>query len=505
MSNIQDSAEDGTLQRRIAGTMLPGFEGVELPAWVERRLREGMGGVCLFATNIGTPDQLRSLTAAIRRANPNAVIAIDEEGGDVTRLHHSTGSPFPGNAVLGRINDLQLTHDIAYRVGQELRVAGCTVTFAPDVDINSNPDNPVIGTRSFGVATDLVSAHSHAWVRGVQRAGIAASAKHFPGHGDTAQDSHLALPVIDRSLAQLHERELKPFRAAIEAGTQTIMTSHILLPQIDRDTPATFSSRILQGILREELGFEGVIVTDALDMAGASATTGIPEAAVRALVAGCDLLCIGTANSDEQMGEILDHVTEALRAGRLDATRLAEATRRLEALSRWGDSVLSEQDPEPVTVDTAAIINSFEVRDDVTLPRILDGGQRVHVVVCEGVPNIAVGPLPWGPQAELEALRATGSHPWPHLTLYTVWAREELPSFAEIGREDTVIVVGQNNHRHETNRAVIEGLRATRQNTLVVEMGWPSADRSYADVATFGASRLVGRALVEMLRGDNLP
>ena len=265
------------------------------------RLRDGLGGVCLFGPNIESAEQLRALNATLRAANPDAVIAIDEEGGDVTRLFYDRGAPFPGNAVLGRIDDVELTRRVAAAVGAALVATGCTLTFAPDVDVNSNPDNPVIGVRSFGADAELVARHTAAWVDGLQQTGVAASAKHFPGHGDTATDSHLALPVVDLPVETLRARELVPFRAAIAAGSRTIMTSHILLPQLDAEHPATFSARILQGLLRGELGFDGVIVTDALDMAGASGVHGIPEAAVRALAAGCDLLCIGTDNTDDQL------------------------------------------------------------------------------------------------------------------------------------------------------------------------------------------------------------
>src|SRR6201996_3008469 len=292
--------------------LLPGFDGFELPDWLEKRLRDGLGGVCLFSMNIESPEQLRALTAAIYAANPLALIAIDEEGGDVTRLHSAEGSPFPGNAILGRIDDVERTRAVATTVGEQLREAGVNLNFAPDVDINSNANNPVIGIRSFGADAALVARHSAAWVEGLQSTGVAASVKHFPGHGDTSTDSHLSLPVVDRSLDELRERELVPFVASVVAGTDTVMTSHILLPQVDPDNPATLSRPILQGLLRDELGFTGVIVSDALDMTGASGKTGIPIAAVRAIDAGVDLLCIGTRNTDEQMDEIEAEIARAL-------------------------------------------------------------------------------------------------------------------------------------------------------------------------------------------------
>ena len=214
-------------------TLLPGFAGTVLPSWLRERLRAGLGGVCLFAQNISSPAQLRALTDSIMADNPDAIIAVDEEGGDITRLYAAAGAPFPGNAVLGRLDDVGTTRDTAGAIGWSLRQASCTVNFAPCVDINSRSDNPVIGVRSFGSDAERVARHGAAWVAGLQSTGVAATAKHFPGHGDTAQDSHVSLPVVSRSLDELRRRELLPFAAAIDAGCRLIMTSHILLPQLD--------------------------------------------------------------------------------------------------------------------------------------------------------------------------------------------------------------------------------------------------------------------------------
>ncbi|HEY0237201.1 MAG TPA: glycoside hydrolase family 3 N-terminal domain-containing protein, partial [Friedmanniella sp.] len=155
----------GPTEPAVLPTLLPGFVGTELPDWLRRRLRDGLGGVCLFARNIADHDQLTALNADILAANPRAVIAVDEEGGDVTRLFADVGSPFPGNAVLGRLDDLAVTEAVATEVGRALRRTGCTLTFAPDVDVNNDPDNPVIGVRSFGADADRVARHGAAWVR----------------------------------------------------------------------------------------------------------------------------------------------------------------------------------------------------------------------------------------------------------------------------------------------------------------------------------------------------
>lgn len=467
---------------RSGAVLLPGFVGTELPEWLAARLRAGLGGVCLFAENIEDPAQLRRLTAAIRAANPDALIAIDEEGGDVSRLHAATGSPYPGNAVLGRLDDLALTASVGAAVAAELRAAGVNLNFAPDADINSNPDNPVIGVRSFGTDPELVARHTAAWVAAHEAQGVAVSAKHFPGHGDTAADSHHALPVVDLPLEVLQARELVPFHAAIDAGARTVMSSHILLPQLDADAPATFSRRILDGLLRGPsssggLGFAGVVVSDALDMTGASGDIGIPAAAVRALAGGCDLLCIGTRNTDEQLGEIEAAIESALASGALAAERLADAVARVEDLVRSLAGAPTAPAPEPYLSDPAHVASAFEVREGVAVP------PGARLLVLETTANVAVGEVPWG----LESVGVAGER---------LHEGDPLPA-----AEGPYLVVGKDNHRRAWTREVIDAARAAHPATVVVDMGWPGTDRAYADIATFGASLSVTEALRALLDG----
>lgn len=471
-------------------TLMPGFEGPVLPEWVERRLREGMGGVCLFGTNVHSPEQLRALTGAIHDANPHAVIAIDEEGGDVSRLYQSQGSPFPGNAILGRLDDVRLTERVGAQVGWELRAAGVDLTMAPDVDVNSNPLNPVIGVRSFGADADSAGRHGAAWTRGVQSTGIAACAKHFPGHGDTAQDSHVSLPTVTADAATVRARELAPFVEAIEAGTLTLMSSHILVPALDATAPATFSRPILRDLLRGELGFTGVVVSDALDMAGASGGRGIPAAAVLAIHGGCDFLCIGTANTDEQITAILAAFDEAIADGDLDAHDLESAVRRVQELGAALAAARAER-PLPGDLRAGSVLglDAARVRDAFVLTDAaaheLSEGRDVAWVRLEPAANIAVGASPWGPFAERIEPVATvrpGDDP--------------ADAVAAIPAGTLAVVVGKDNHRHAFARDAIDALRAAVP-TVAVDMGWPDASTGYADIATYGASRLVGEALLE--------
>ena len=512
----------------VLTTLLPGFAGTVLPMWLRDRLRAGLGGVCLYAQNISSPGQLRSLTEAIMAENPHAIIAMDEEGGDVTRLFAATGAPFPGNAVLGRLDDLDTTRDTAAAIGWSLRRAGCTVNFAPCVDINSRADNPVIGVRSFGSEGELVARHTRAWVVGLQSAGVAASAKHFPGHGDTVEDSHVSLPVVKRSLDELRQRELQPFAAAIDAGCRVVMTSHILLSQLDPDRPATMSRIILQDLLRGELRFSGVIVSDALDMAGASGSLGMEAAAVAALRAGCDLLCLGTENTDDQLAAIERAVTRALADGTLVDGRVSESISRVRGLAEDLEGARRAAGaPLPFAADWprdgAELIQTFDVQPGALVWRTT-ASDRYTVVRLEPDPNIAVGPTPWGPFAALrpepleglrpelvEGLRpevvegrrpelVEGVRAHPAFTAQSVWlVSPEQSALPHPQTERSVLVVGRDIHQHPFARDAVDRLRSEHADVLVVDMGWPSADRRYADLATFGASRLMGRVLLKWL------
>src|SRR3954453_1294456 len=196
-----------TLTRDALTVLQPGFTGTTAPDWLLCRLREGLASVGLFGHNTASPEQLTALTAQLRAERDDILVAIDEEGGDVTRLEVRTGSSFPGNHALGAVDDVELTREGALELGRRLAACGVNFNWAPSADVNSNPGNPVIGVRSFGATPDLVARHTAAYVTGLQSAGVAACTKHFPGHGDTAIDSHHALPRIDADVSVLHDRE----------------------------------------------------------------------------------------------------------------------------------------------------------------------------------------------------------------------------------------------------------------------------------------------------------
>ena len=290
------------LLRLVNGVIWPGFSGRTLPEWLDGALHDGLAGVVYFSQNIdpADPAQPARLSASVREANPLAVIGSDEEGGNVTRLESRLGSSIPGAAVLGRIDDARVTEAAGRAVGDLCRNAGINLVLAPVADVNTNPFNPVIGVRSFGDRPGPAGRHTAAMITGIQSAGVGACAKHFPGHGDTSTDSHLELPALRLTLDQIKAEHLPPFRAAITAGVKSVMTAHIVVPELG-PAPATLNPA--SGSLLRGLGFEGLQVTDALDMAAIRATTGSGRGAVLALLAGADLLCLGNpATSGDDVG-----------------------------------------------------------------------------------------------------------------------------------------------------------------------------------------------------------
>jgi beta-N-acetylhexosaminidase len=451
-----------SLDRLALAVQLPGFPGTSLGPAVARLFEEGLGGVCLFA---GNSPETGAVAHAIRELAPNAVVAIDEEGGDVTRLHAATGSPMLGHAALGVVDDVALTRRTAAAIGAELAAAGVTLNLGPVADVNSNPDNPVIGVRSFGATPELVARHVTAYVEGLQSTGVAACAKHFPGHGATHEDSHLSLPRVEASLDQLRERELLPFAAALEAGVAAVMTSHVVVTAVDSEQPATLSARVLS-LLRDDLRYDGPIVSDALDMAGASAGRGVPAAAVSALKAGCDLLCLGADKDVALVRAVQAAVVAAVRAGELSESRLVEAASRLGPLGRRTPGEAAQPDAGWQLAGARAAL-----RVDGELPDL------THAVVAriDTAPSIAVGDVPWGLPADVVLVVGDS-----------------------IAAARPVVLQVRDAYRHPAVLALIEGLG---RHAVVVEYGWPGPwSSSSARVCTFGASVPGREAVAEYLR-----
>jgi beta-N-acetylhexosaminidase len=472
---------DMSLERLVNATFLVPFPGAAAPRWVLEGLERGVSGVTLFAINGNVPGagELASLTGQLRGA-ADALVSIDEEGGDVTRLAHETGSPYPGSAALGALDDAGTTRRVYRSLGAELRGAGVNLDLAPSADINTADDNPIIGTRAFGSDPGLVARHVTAAVTGLQEAGVAACAKHFPGHGATSQDSHLEIPAVEADLPLLERRELVPFRAAIAAGVRSIMTAHLRVPALTGAAPATLAPAAITGLLRGTLGYDGVVVTDALDMRAASDAIGIPEAAVRALAAGADLLCLGSKEYEDSVVAIRERIMEAVREGRLAGERLEEAAARIAALKAW----LAV--PRTAGVDRAAGLEAARRAVRVTGSPSVD--EAPLVLELQTPSNIAVGPVPWG---------------------FSPWVRDRVPVDAETADADgllasatgrPLVVVVRDAHRYPGHRALVSALLCARPDAVLVEMGlpvWRPERATY--VATYGATRANARAAAEVI------
>jgi len=317
------------LRRHVGRLAIVGFSGSSVPVELRRLAAEfDLGGVIYFARNVVEPAQLAELSrevADLARHWP-FWISVDQEGGRVARLKRPF-TEWPPMVTLGRSGDEGLAERFATALGVELRAVGINLDYAPVLDIHTNPDNPVIGDRALADRADEVARLGAAIIRALQATGVAASGKHFPGHGDTSVDSHHALPVVEHGVARLHAVELVPFRAAIVAEVATIMTAHVLIPALDADRPASLSPRIIDQLLKRELGYGGVVLSDDLGMQAVSATRPLPTAMVEAVGAGCDAVLLCQSSPDEQAAA-LEAVVHAAEHGVLSEVRLADAFAR---------------------------------------------------------------------------------------------------------------------------------------------------------------------------------
>lgn len=551
---------DAGLARLADAVLIPPFPGHTPPRWMLAALQGGLAGVTLFGPNVADPEQIALLTAALRGATDEPVIAIDEEGGDVTRVTYWSGSPYPGNAALGAIDDPELTGRVHRAIGADLATLGINVDLAPCVDVLDEAENPAIGTRSFGADPALVARHAAAAVTGLQSAGVAATAKHFPGHGSTRADTHEVMAAISGDMAELRRRDLPPFSAAIAAGTAAIMPGHLRMPELTGDLPASLSAAAMTGLLRGELGFQGVIISDALEMRAVSGPFGIPEAAVMAITAGADLLCLGRDTGEEVYHAIVGALCEAARSGRLPAARLEDAAGRVARLRAWLAAARADQasGPAPASpvngtarpgaarpgaarpgaarpgarpgahpgVRSGAEPNGVPIGLQAARRAIRLTGERPSLtdpVIVEVEPrgNVAVGRAAWGlaPWAPMGSVRRVAATP---LAVAVAGAPDNVapvPIPLEEGEEPaeeataadlvtaaagrSLVLVVRDAHRSPATQQLVMSVLAERQDAVVVEMGlpvWrPPAGSCRAYVATYGAARASGQAAAEVL------
>ena len=383
------------IDEMVGQRLLLAFKGKErIPEeFVEALRRYKPAGITLFRPfNVDTPAQVRRLTAMLQETAraiglPPFLIAADQEGGQLMAIGEGT-TQLPGNMALGATGDPELARAAGEVLGTELRAMGINVNYAPCCDVNINPRNPVIGIRSFGEDPQQVSMMAAAMVEGIQSRGVAACAKHFPGHGDTAGDSHHGLPTLPHDLDRLQRVELPPFRAAVAVGAKLVMTGHLALPAIDGADapPATLSAGVLEGLLREQIGFQGVIVTDAMDMHAIPQGAALGQNAVRAVEAGADLLLVMSEPADQKC--IFDALIEAAARSPSTQEDYQPSLERIAALKRW----LASQPPAP-GLDVIGSLPHQAIADEIA--------QRSITLVCD---ETRLLPLRLGADARVAAV-----------------------------------------------------------------------------------------------------
>lgn len=356
---------DMTVEEKIGQLVLVGLEGTAIDETSRKLVKDlHVGGFILFKDNIESVDQSVKLLNDLKEANAaNPVplwLSIDEEGGRVTRFPEEYVK-LPSSGKVGSRGDLALTKRVGGLIAQKVAGLGLNMVFAPVLDIHSNPNNPVIGDRSFGTTAETVTQHGIASMKGIQEKGVVPVVKHFPGHGDTSVDSHLGLPVVEHDLKRLHEMELVPFQQAINEGADVVMVAHLLMKSIDPDTPSSYSKPVINDLLREELGFKGVVITDDMTMGAISGSTDVGEASVKSVVAGSNMVLIGHEYALEEA--VIQALTKAVRSGVIPEEMLNErvrATLELKHKYALSDDPVKAPDIKPLNQHTKAVLDQMK-------------------------------------------------------------------------------------------------------------------------------------------------
>jgi beta-N-acetylhexosaminidase len=495
-----ESSIDPAVAALADAILIPPFPGTIAPLWLLRALERGLAGVTFFGANV--IGNTSALTAALRAAAPvEPVIAVDEEGGDVTRVAYASGSPYPGNAALGAVDDVALTRAVYAAIGADLFRLGINTDLAPDADVLDLAGSTVVGTRSFGPDPALVARHVAAAVAGLQSSGVAACAKHFPGHGSTGDDSHLSLATVSGTLAEIRARDLPPFISAIAAGSLAIMPGHLRVPELTGSLPATLSPAAVTGLLRGELGFTGVVICDALEMKAASAVFGIPEAAVLAVTAGVDLLCLGRDTDEAMYHAVRAAIADAVASGRLAGGRLEEASSRVASLRARLATARGAQGSGAAAAGSGSGILAgpgVGAGDGVGLVAARRALRRsgpvpaalVDPLIVEVEPeeNIAAGRFTWGFE-RWAAVKRVDPAAGDGAAAGSILA-------ASAGRP---LVLAVRDARSVLGLVV--DVLAARPGAVVVEMGVPAwtPPPGTAYLATYGASRVCAQAAAEAL------
>lgn len=498
--------------KRIGQRFVVGFQGLTAPDYILEWLQTGrIGGVILFSRNVESPAQLASLTRSLHEASDTPIlIGIDQEGGMVARLTHAQGfTESPGAMALAAATDnLALTQRMSRILGDEMLALGINWTYAPVVDLSYNAENPTVGTRSFGRDAEAVGALAAQATQGFQAGGVMACAKHFPGLGNTSTDSHLDLPALDTPLDQLISEDLAPYRHVVDADIASIMTTHTIFNALDTEHPATLSETIIQRLLREELAYDGLVVTDCLEMHAITKHYGEGESAVRGLLAGIDLLLISHTRSHQETA--FTAVDNAVQEGRIPEATIASAHER----------IMRSKQRYPVSVDA---INADAVGTDEHLQASIEVA-KACITLHGDLPSFTdkrVALVEFGAFADssvMDNTQADGlathlAHKIDALTIATVHAIT--PDSAQIERAkqiiaecDVLILATRNAHVHEAQHTLAQALLVMAHKTVLVILRNPyDADVLSADtvISTFSPSAPSLVAVTDALLGAYQP
>lgn len=465
--------------RTILSTFSPGFGGAVVPEWIKPWLDNGLGSVTLFASNTPNFEATATLISELRSYNSDVLVAIDEEGGDVTRLFVREGSRYPTPALLGQCDDEELTFQSYHSMGTVLRQLGIDITYAPVADVVAFENNPIVGVRSFGMSTDVVTRHVAQAIKGLQDAGIGACVKHFPGHGAVLEDSHHDLPRIKLSLADYETQHILPFKNAIDNGVAAVMIGHLIAEALDPELPASLSPKVIGQYLRGTLGFKGLVVTDALDMGAIGGPTMIHDSGFKALLAGADLLCFsGMGDQSQFVSSSFDYIKSALENDKLSLTGLEESGQRI---AQWR-SKIPVRISKDESINFKDLIAGFEVTGSVELePGV------VNLVEIGTKPTIAAGDVSWGMHREL---RAVGI------------ACDIHASDAESLATKRLVVAFRDAYRDAPLLATLRRLYERYPDAIFIDMGWPTREFSPTNlIRAFGSSAVISQAVAARIRG----
>ena len=465
--------------RTILSTFSPGFGGAVVPEWIKPWLDNGLGSVTLFASNTPNFEATATLISELRSYNSDVLVAIDEEGGDVTRLFVREGSRYPTPALLGQCDDEELTFQSYHSMGTVLRQLGIDITYAPVADVVAFENNPIVGVRSFGMSTDVVTRHVAQAIKGLQDAGIGACVKHFPGHGAVLEDSHHDLPRIKLSLADYETQHILPFKNAIDNGVAAVMIGHLIAEALDPELPASLSPKVIGQYLRGTLGFKGLVVTDALDMGAIGGPTMIHDSGFKALLAGADLLCFsGMGDQSQFVSSSFDYIKSALENDKLSLTGLEESGQRI---AQWR-SKIPVRISKDESINFKDLIAGFEVTGSVEL----EPG-AVNLVEIGTKPTIAAGDVSWGMHREL---RAVGI------------ACDIHASDAESLATKRLVVAFRDAYRDAPLLATLRRLYERYPDAIFIDMGWPTREFSPTNlIRAFGSSAVISQAVAARIRG----